>query len=426
MNTQEIKALRERRQKLIEDARALNDKATAETPLSTEDHEKVTAMLGDARDFGAQIEREEALDVEERVTLPESQRTEDDERRDREEPELAEQRARYGKAMNHYLRDGLQDISQEDRQVLRAGFVEFSGEEKRTMSTLGAAAGGFTIFPDTRFGGQVIEALKFFGGVEAAGAEVITTDGGQDLPFVTDDDTGNVGAIVAEEGSHTGGTDVAFGQKVLKAYIYSTKIIKLSWQLLQDSAIDVEAHLARKFGTRLGRIHNTHFTTGTGANQPEGIVTGATVGRTAATGNSTSVPADDLKRLVHSVDPAYRNEQAVFSMRDATALEIRLLKDGNGRYLWQDSIQAGQPARLEGYRVVINNDVAAMAASAKSIIFGDHFNYKIRRVRGMQVVRLNELYVENGQVGFLAFMRADGGLVDAGQNPVKVFQNSAT
>lgn len=426
MNAQEMKALREQRQKHIADARALNDTGTKEKPLSAEDDAKVKKMLADSRAIGERLTREEELAREEAVgagALPESQRTEPP-----AGPEAKEQRERYSAAMRNYLRYGYSELQAEDRQILRSGaHTPQDAAEKRAMSTLGGPGGGFTIFPDTRFGGQVISALKFFGGVERAGAEVIETDGGQDLPFVTDDDTGNVGTIVPEEASHTGGTDVTFGQKVLRAYLYSTKIVKVSLQLIQDSAIDIEGHLSSKFGTRLGRILNTHFTTGDGATKPEGIVTASAVGRAAAAGNTTSIPADDIRRLEHSVDVAYRMEPGVgYMMHDNTALEIRLLKDGNGRYLWQDSLQEGQPARLNGYPVTINNDMAQMAASAKAILFGSYGHYKIRRVRAMSVVRLNELYAENGQVGYLAFLRADGGLVDAGQNPIKHFANSAS
>ena len=89
-------------------------------------------------------------------------------------------------------------------------------------------------------------------------------------------------------------------------------------------------------------------------------------------------------------------------------------------------MQAGQPATLAGYPVIPNNDVAQMAASAKAASCGDHSFYKTRRVRGFTFIRLAELYAASGQVGFMAFERADGGWVDPGQNAVKAFQNSAT
>ena len=105
---------------------------------------------------------------------------------------------------------------------------------------------------------------------------------------------------------------------------------------------------------------------------------------------------------------------------------ISLVKDGHGRYLLTDSVKEGDQQMLLGHPVVINNDMADMAASAKSILFGQGASYYIRNVSGMRIVVLRELYAENGQVGILGFMRADGGLIDAGQGPLKVWRNSAT
>jgi len=330
-------------------------------------------------------------------------------------------------ARQAYIRDGVQGLTHEQSQILRSSFATLGSEEKRALSAVGGAAGGFTVAPDTSFFGQVMSAMKFFGGIEAAGAEVLNTDTGADLPFITNDDTANTGSIIGESASHANGTDVTFGVKKLGAYLYSTKIILVPWQLLQDASIDIEAFLAAKFAERLGRIRNTHFTTGTGVGQPEGLVTAISVGRQAATGNTTSVPMDDLLRLEHSIDPAYRGMPSVgYMMSDATALAVRLLKDGQGRYMWQDSLQAGAPARLNGYSVTINNDMAALAASAKPIAFGAFSHYKIRNVRGFSFVRLSELYAANGQVGFMAFLRSDGGLIDASGGAVKAFQNSAS
>ena len=114
-------------------------------------------------------------------------------------------------------------------------------------------------------------------------------------------------------------------------------------------------------------------------------------------------------------------------MHDQTALALRLAKDGNGKYIWPEmgGVQGGQPPRLAGYGVVINNHIDEMAASKKVASFGDHWYFKIRRVRGLSIVRLNEKFIENGQIGYIAFMRADGGYANAGQNPIKLFQNSA-
>ena len=154
-------------------------------------------------------------------------------------------------------------------------------------------------------------------------------------------------------------------------------------------------------------------------------VTASSVGKTGATGQTATVIYDDIVDLVYSVDKAYR-QNAKFMMNDSTVKAIRKLKDGNGLPLWQPTLQAGEPDSLIGYPVVINNDVAAMAASAKSILFGDFKKYKVRRVKDVTLLRLVERYAEAHQVGFLAFARFDGDLLDAGTDPIKHYANPAS
>lgn len=413
----DLKALRESRNKLIADARAVLDKAdTEKRGLTPEEVTSQSAMLADARRIGDTIRNAEEIEAEERGIIPESQRT-------HEKREQKPETKAYESAFRSYCINGFSGMSHEDQKTLRGGYREFSKED-RAQSTLSGAVGGYDVAPDTSFYGKIIEAQKFFGGMFSAGCTVLNTGTGADLPIPTTDDTANTGAIVAEEGSHASGTNVTLAQVTLHAYLYSSKIVKVSWQLLQDSETAWDSFLARLFGARLGRIQNTHMTTGTGTGQPQGVVTAASSGRQSATGNTASVPMDDFIRLEHSVDKAYR-ASGKYMTSDTTALAMRLIKDGNGQYMWKQG-DGSQPSMFNGYPVVINNDVAAMATSAKHTLFGDFSNYYIRQVKGIQVVRLNELYAENGQVGFLAFMRFDGGLVDAGQHPIKYLQNSAS
>lgn len=445
----DIKELRGQREKLIVDMRGLIDKAdTEKRGLNAEENEKFSKMKADALQLKATITNLEDLETEERAIVPESQRQE---RRTNEQQTAYEQRREallafaQGTVTTEHRRAllGVGEAgvfkpnpnaivigpTESERRMERDAMRTF---ERRSQNTLSLAAGGAVVAPDTSMYGRVIEALKFFGGMEAVGSEIMTTDTGADLPIATDDDTSNTGSIVAEEATQASGTSVTMGQVVLHAYLYSSKVVKVSWQLLQDASFDIEGYLGRKLGMRLGRIQNTHYTTGTGVNQPQGLATAASVGRQSATGNTSSVVADDVMRLIRSVDIAYRNQNCRFMMADATALAFELLKDGNGQYIWRNGgagfngLNEGSSDTLRGYRVIINNDMPALAASAKHTSFGDHSYYKIRRVRAIQLVRINELYVENGQVGFLAFMRADGGLVDAGQHPVKLLQNSAS
>lgn len=415
-----MQALREKRTKLIADMRALLDRVESEKrAITTEEQASFDAMRAEADALQQTLRRADDLATEERAIVPESQRTE----RILDLTGGNRQAADYSDVLTRYLRYGERGLNPAQMDVLQRGWTQFETREQNTYS---GAAGGFVVAPDTSMYGQIVEARKLFGGMRAV-ASVLTTATGADLPIPTDDDTANSGAIIAEEGSHASGTSVALGQKVLHAYAFSSKIVKVSWQLLQDSSIDFEAFLGRKLGMRIERALNTYCTTGTGVGQPQGVVTGCTVGRTGATGTATSVTADDLLRTVHSVDVAYRSGGSVrWMFSDTTALALRLLKDGDGQYIWRPGLTEAQPDRLLGYPIQINNDMATMAANAQAILFGDFAYYYIRDVRDVVIVRLAELYAANGQVGFVAFSRHDGGLIDAGQNPIKSFKNSAS
>lgn len=436
----DVKELRGQREKLVADMRAVIDKADSEKRgLNADENATLARMRADAINLKDTITHLEELDAEERAIVPESQRQETR----KVDPAIEQRRAEFRTFMTAKTPT---DVPAEVRSKLelvslpngQSGYAYTILPEQRSQNTLSLGAGGAVVAPDVSMYGRIVEALKWYSGMEQAGAEVMTTDTGADLPIATDNDTSNTGAIVSEEGSQASGTSVTMGQVVLHAYLYSSKVVKVSWQLLQDASFDIDAYLGRKFGIRLGRIQNTHFTTGTGTNQPQGLTTAAAVGRQSAAGNTSSVVADDVLRLIRSIDPAYLNMNCRFMTASATALAFELLKDGNGQYMWRDSGgfngltgggglgTTGIAGFLRGYPVVLNNDMPALATSAKHTSFGDHTFYKIRRVRAIQIVRINELYVENGQVGFLAFLRADGGLVDAGTNPVKLLQNSAS
>lgn len=283
-------------------------------------------------------------------------------------------------------------------------------------------AGGYTVPP--QFRNDLIEQIKFFAAMRQY-AQVITTDTGANLQWPTVDDTANEGAILAE---NTGETqlDVTFGTASLDAYMYSSKIVLVSLQLLQDSAFNLNAFLARALGARIGRIQNRHFTVGTGTGQPDGIITSATVGVTGTGSFATSsVSYDNLVDLTDSIDPAYINPNSRFMMSQATRKVLRKLKDGQNRPLWEPSLQVGTPDVLMGYGVALNNYMASPAVNAKAILFGDiEQAYVIRDVSDLTLMRLTERYADALQVGFLAFQRSDGTMQNT--SAAKVFQMTAT
>lgn len=296
-----------------------------------------------------------------------------------------------------------------------------SAWEARALATTPGSVGGFTIPDETMRALEI--ALLTFGGMRQR-STIIRTSTGAALPIPTVNDTANVGEIIGEN-AQINEQDVAFGQVVLDSFKYSSKMVRVSVEFLQDSATPVGELLGKLLGERIGRKQNTDFTVGTGTGMPRGIVPAATVGVTATTGSATSVTYANLVALEHSVDIAYRTN-AAFMMSDAAFRAIKQLVDTTGRPLWAPSIAVGEPATLLGYPLVVNNDVPVMAANAKSIVFGDLSAYWVRDVLGITLVRSEERYMEFHQVAFAAFARADGDLIDAGTHPVKVYVNSAT
>lgn len=290
--------------------------------------------------------------------------------------------------------------------------------EERALSAVSGTAGAFTIAPG--FVRSIEVNMLAWGGMLQV-ASIMRTATGEDMPWPTADDTSAEGEII-NENTAASEDEPTFGAKIFKAYLYSSKMVKVPTRLLRDAAFDMPGELGRWLGTRLGRIGNSHFTTGTGASQPLGIVTGATLGVTADA--SDAITADELLELEHSVDPAYRLN-ASWMMHDSVLLHLRKLKDGEGRYLWQSGLVAGAPDRLLGRPLTINQSMASTIESgAKTVIFGDLSAYKIRQVNTMRLRRLDERYAEYDQVAFLAWLEQDGGLLDAGTAPVKYIQQT--
>ena len=252
-------------------------------------------------------------------------------------------------------------------------------------------------------------------------ATVQTTASGNDIPMPTENDTSNKGAILAENAQITE-QDITFGSTTLNAYMYTSKLVRVSMQLMQDSAFDMNSFLGVKLGERIARIHNEHFTTGTGSSQPQGVATAAVTGVTAA--SATAITYAEIVDLEHSLDPAYRNN-ARFMMKDSTLQILKKLVDGDSRPLWTAGVASGEQDRLLGYPYVINQDMPAATTGLDSLLFGDFSKYMIRDVAGAGLMRLTERYADYLQVGFFAFMRSDGKLLDAGTNPIKTLQMAA-
>ena len=402
----------ELRQRLAEVRRRqtdITDAAEAEDrDLTAEEDQNYRAADTELEGLARRIERAER---EERSPASESRGAGPVERPTGTETRSAEEISQERRdAFVAWARGGFLSLDAEQRQVMSRQAVV--GEEARAMGIAPNATAGYLVPDETRR--SIEQAMSAFGGMREA-AQVFQTSNGADLYIPTVNDTSNTGELVGEHQAVTE-QDASVGQRLYRAYMYSSKEVKVSLQLLQDSAFDIESLLRDLFAERLGRITNTHFTNGSGADRPTGIMQDSVLGVTAAA--TTSVTADELINLEYTIDRAYRG-QARWMFHSNTLRDLRKLKDGDGRYIWQPGMTTGNPNTLFGYAYVVNDDMPAMTSALKPIAFGQLSKYLIRDVMGIRVIRLDERHAEQGQVAFFAFSRHDGRLLDAGTNPVK-------
>ena len=425
MANQRMKELRERQAKLIADARAeldtLTEDSTAEERKAAEDRSDKIMEDHDALD--SKYQREERLYLAEKAQEDREQDRKDAERnkkkpgaedRNIDPDDDKDDTPSVDDVFAKSVRFGPSSLSREERAVFNK---EIGGAnlppEIRAQSVGTDSQGGYTV-PEG-FLGEITKTMKDFGPMLDPGVtRVIETGSGNPIPWPTVDDTANSGSLTAENASSsTSGSDVTFGTKQLDAYVYRSGVVLVPTELMMDSFFDFEALLGELLGERLGRSGNTALTVGTGSSQPNGIVTAAGAGVTAA--GAAAIAADELLDLEHSVNAAYRRSpRCRFQFADTTLKALRKLKDGQGNYLWQGAdLRTGASPSLLGYPYSINDDVPAIATGNKTIVFGDHSRYIVRKVAGFQMIVMRERYAEALQTGFLSWNRIDGELADA-------------
>jgi HK97 family phage major capsid protein len=279
---------------------------------------------------------------------------------------------------------------------------------------IGADSEGGYLVPD-EFEQAIIDALNDEDILRGMATVIATSSGERKIPVVA---THGSAAWVDEEGVIPESDDT-FGVVNLGAHKLATTL-KVSEELLNDSAFSLEAYIAKEFARRIGRAEEQAFLTGDGVNKPTGVLNSAQIGVTSA--SPTAITLDEVLDLYHSLREPYRRN-AAFIMNDATVKAIRKLKDGSGQYLWQPSIKEAAPDTILNRPVKTSSYVPTLAASAKAIAFGDFSYYWLADRQGRVFKRLNELYAVTGQVGFVASQRVDGKLVLA--EAVKILQMKA-
>ena len=392
--TSQEKTLLEKRSAVALEMRKMVEKAESEDRgLTSEERGMWDAMGEDVSALDSRIEvlRKTDFGVEDVVASEERQA----------QPEMAK-----GEAFNAFMRSHpeLSPASAEVRKVMA---------EMRAQSTGTDSAGGYLV-PE-EWASSIEGAMKAYGGIRNE-ATIIRSTNGSPLHMPTEDNTSQVGAILGEN-TQDSEQDVTFNELILGAYKYTSNIIRVPVELLQDSMFNLESFLQGKFAERLGRATSAHYATGTGTGQPTGLFTAATSGKTAA--SNSALAWAELIDLKHSVDPAYRGN-AAWLMNDSTLATIKKLVDSQNRPLWLPSVAGSEPGTFDGDRIVIDQGAPSIGSATTPIAYGDLSKYQIRDVAGISMMRLVERYADFHQVGFVATMRTDGNLLDAGANPIKL------
>ncbi|MFZ3002071.1 MAG: phage major capsid protein [Undibacterium umbellatum] len=399
-----IQALRNQKRELHRQANKLvADKG--EQLWTVEDQKTFDNLADQMERIDKQIESQERL-----LNLAAEKNFEDAKQLDADSPKNAK-----NQGYDLFLRKQFKDLSSEEMAIIR-----------NTMSTTTGSQGGYTVPTDVS--ASFIEALKDFGGIRRV-SDRFVTESGNDMGYPSTDGTAEMGEILAQN-AQANSADVAFGTVPLSVQKFSSKVVAIPIELLQDSKIDVASLVQNRLRDRIGRIQNLKFTQGSGTNEPMGLVTASGVGKIGTTGQTATIIYDDLVDMIDSIDMAYLSEgMLTWNFGQGMRKVVRKIKDTTGRPIWTPNYDTGIAGELTdqllGFPVNINNDMPAPGANAKSLSFGQHKKYMVRDVMEITLFRFDDsAYATKGQVGFLAFARAGGNLLDT--SGVKVYQHSAS
>lgn len=390
----------EERANLVTEQRGILDKAQEETrELTSEESQEFDRIDSRVDDITAEIRRHEKTEGHEgldiRAIPAERQAPEDG---GAEERTINRDSDEYRSALDSYVRGGVGGLSVEERSTLNVGTD---------------AEGGFAV-PESW--GTLHESLREAGTIRQL-ATVVTTETGNPfhVPYVAAE--AEAPKQIAEQEEYPDDAE-ELGEKVIQAYKYG-RMTKASEEVVQDALFDVAGFVGSRLGFDLGRVVNGKYVSGTGSSQPEGLFAKATVAFNTI--SKTAGPTgDNLIDLQHSIIRPYR-ANASFIMADATLAIVRKLKDKNEQYLWQPSLQAGEPDRILGNPVYSDPDVSTIGSKKLCVGFGDVKRaYLIRDALGVTIRFLPERYAEKGQVAWRGTLRTGGAIVD--QNAFKVAQ----
>jgi HK97 family phage major capsid protein len=366
--------LRQKRAGIYEQVKGMLDKAAAEKrALDTTEQDAIGKMEAEMESIKKTYEAEERADniARELAAAPGQEKPADEKRGGIDSEE-------YRSALWNYALSG----------------------EKRADLTVGTAGQAGYLAP-TAFEAQVLKYATQ-ANVMRQLADVRTYNTDAEIPVKS---VRAVFAYIAEKGAYPEAAQT-YIKTGLKAYKFGG-VIKVSEELMTDSVVSIEQEVLDEINFGMPRLEESKFISGTGSNEPTGFTATAQTGVTTA--SATAITFDEVIGLFHALPIAYRR-QATWLMHDSIALYVRKLKNSvDGAYLWQPSVVADKPDMILGRPVQYSQDMdSTVAATKKTIAFGDFKNYRIADRTGMHIKRLNELYAGTGQVGFLVSRRNDG------------------
>ena len=382
-----ITELRQNRAKLWEDTKAfLDSHADKNGLLSAEDEATYDKMEADIANMGKQIERlERHAEIDRQLSAAVSTPLVS-------KPEKAEKEEPTGRAGKEYTSNFWNMMRNKEMTPVMRNALQIGTDTE----------GGFLV-PD-EFENKLIQALEEENVFRPLATVIRTSHGDRKIPIVQA--TGEA-AWLEEEGLYQESDDT-FGQIFLNAYKLGT-LVKVSEELLNDSAFDLESFISKQFASRIGAKEEEAFINGDGVNKPTGILHETNGAQIGVTTNGANPTFDEVIDLFYSLKKPYR-KSAVWLCNDSSIKGLRKLKDNNGNYLWQPAIVGGTPDTILGCKLVTSTAMPEIASGNKPIAFGDFSHYWIADRQNRIFKRLNELYAATGQVGFIGSQRVDGKL----------------
>ena len=362
--------------------------------------EQYNKMAADVKALGEEIQRlEDQMEMDAKLAKATSAPVHTDPRIGQRKNTRATATEEYNKAFWDMMRG---NTSLEVRDALSVGVDQ---------------NGGFTV-PD-EFERQLVQALEENNIFRSLAKTIRTNSGTRTIPIATD--SGSASWI--EEGTAIQESDMSFSQETLSAYKLGC-MIKVSNELLNDSAFDIAAHIAHRFGVRFGNAEEDAFINGTGPSanpqttpsQPTGILTSLTPTAGNTTANAQTVHFDNIYKLYYSLKSPYRRK-AAFLCNETLLLQLMLIKDKNDNYIWKPGLEVGKPDTILGRPIYTSGYMPAITGNAtqdknkKVLLFGDFSYYWIADRQSRTLKRLNELYAVTDQVGFIGTQRVDGKLI---------------